>query len=102
MAKTAFRFAKEEPLAIQLGFGSLLAIELAEQIQLGSRGKSQDLLKFRHRLDLGPAFEDGQSLLGGLGRIAIEISGSLLELGDVLDALERSFGSEQPLHVHAA
>ena len=34
--------------------------------------------------------------------IAVEVGGALLELGEVLDALQRALRAEQPLDVHAA
>ena len=40
--------------------------------------------------------------LRGGDRVAVEIRGPLLELGKVLDALQRPLRAEQPLDVHAA
>ena len=39
---------------------------------------------------------------GGDDRVAVEVGRALLELGEVLDALQRPLRAEQPLDVHAA
>src|SRR5439155_26858354 len=42
------------------------------------------------------------ALLGGEDGVAVEVGGALLELGEVLDGLERALRAEQALDVHAA
>ena len=53
-------------------------------------------------MHLAAALEDVHALLLRLDRIAVEVGGALLELGEVLDALHRALRAEQALDVHAA
>ena len=81
---------------------ALLRIELAEDVQLRGRREVEQLLELGHEVDLAAALEDVDALLRGDHRIAVEVGGPLLELGEVLDALQRPLRAEQPLDVHAA
>ena len=53
-------------------------------------------------MDLASALEDVDALLGRGDGIPVEVSGALLEFGEVLDALERSLRAEQALDVDPA
>src|ERR1044072_4586736 len=53
-------------------------------------------------MDLAAALQDVDPLLGGNHRIAVEVGGALLELGEVLDRLECALRAEQALDVDAA
>src|SRR6266496_3964642 len=53
-------------------------------------------------MDLAPPLEDIDPLLGGGDGIAVEIGGALLELREVLDALEGSLRSKEALDVDPA
>jgi len=52
-------------------------------------------------VDLAATLEDVHALLGGDDWIAVEVGSPLLELGEVLDRLERALGAEEPLDVNA-
>ena len=62
---------------------------MAEDVELGGGREVEQLFKLRHRVNLAAAFEDVQALLGGDDRVAVEVGGPLLELGEVLDRLQR-------------
>src|SRR5438105_1225099 len=53
-------------------------------------------------MNLAPALQDVDTLFRGDHRVAIEVGRPLLELGEVLDRLQRPLGPEDPLDVHAA
>ena len=59
-------------------------------------------MELGHEVDLAAALQDVDALLGGDHRVAVEVGRPLLELGEVLDALQRPLRAEQPLDVHAA
>ena len=77
-------------------------IELAEDVELRRRREVEDGLELGHEVDLAAALQDVDALLRGDHRIAVEVGRPLLELGEVLDALQRPLRAEQPLDVHAA
>src|SRR5688572_32837271 len=51
---------------------------------------------------LAAAFQDVDAFARGVSWDAIKVSGALLELGEILDGLERALRPEEALHVHAA
>ena len=53
-------------------------------------------------MHLTATLEHVHPLLGGDYRVAVEVGGTLLELGEVLDGLQRPLRAEQPLDVHPA
>ena len=65
---------------------ALRRIELAVDAELRRRREVEQLLELGHEVDLAAALEDVDALLGGDHRIAVEVGGALLELGEVLDA----------------
>ena len=77
-------------------------IELAVDVQLGRRREIEHLLELGHEVHLAAPVEDVHALLGRDHRVAVEVGGALLELGEVLDRLQRALRTEQPLDVHAA
>jgi hypothetical protein len=102
MASRALALAEKDLLAAHLGLRRLGGIELAENIELGRRRKVQHLLKIGHEVDLAAALERVHPFLCGDHDIAVEIGRALLEFGEILDRLQRSLRSEQPLDVQAA
>src|SRR5665213_267102 len=94
MARRALRFAEKQLLPSELGFGGLLWIEFAKNVQLRRRWKVEQLLDLRHRLHLAAAVKNVDALLGGDDRVAIEVGGALLEFREVLDALQRPLRAE--------
>ena len=62
--------------------GSSLPID----VELRRRREVEQLLELGHEVDLAAALEDVDALLGGDDRVAVEVGGPLLELGEVLDA----------------
>jgi hypothetical protein len=70
--------------------------------ELGGRREIQQFLEFRHVVYLAAPFQNVDALLGGDHRIAVKISGTLLELRKILYALERALRAEEPLDVHTA
>jgi len=102
MAGRALAFAEEDLLAAHLGLRRLGGIELAENVELGCGRKIQHLLEIGHEVDLAAALERVHAFLCGLHDIAVEIGGALLELGEILDRLQRTLRAEEPLNVQAA
>ena len=80
----------------------LRRIELAEHVELRRRREVEQRLELGHEVHLAAALEDVDALLWRLHRVAVEVGGALLELGEVLDGLQRPLRAEQPLDVHAA
>jgi hypothetical protein len=77
-------------------------IELAEDVQLRRGWKVEQFLELCHVVRLAAALQDIDALLGGEDRVTVEIGGALLELGEILDGLQRPLRAEQALDVHAA
>src|SRR6185436_21111931 len=62
----------------------------------------EERLELAHEVHLAPALEDVDALARRLLGVAVEVRGALLELGEVLDRLERALRAEEALHVDAA
>ena len=62
--------------------------------ELGGRREVQHVLDLGHHVHLAGAVGHIDALLGGDHLVAVEVGGPLLELGEVLDALERSLRAE--------
>jgi hypothetical protein len=71
-------------------------------LEFRCRREAQLLLEFRHQVDLGEPIERVHTLLGGDHVVTVEIRSGLLELGEILDGLERALRAEQPLDLNAA
>ena len=80
----------------------LRRIEPAEDVQLRRRREVEEVLELAHEMHLAAALERVDALARGAGMVAVEVGGALLELREVLDALERALRSEQTLHADAA
>jgi hypothetical protein len=78
------------------------SVELAVDPELRRGREVEQRQELGHEMHLAAALEDVHILLGGDHRIAVEIGRALLELREVLDALERALRAEQPLDVHPA
>ena len=102
VAGRALALAVEHRLAAQLCLRGLRRIELAEHVECGRGREIQDVLELRHEMHLAAALQDVDALLRRDHRVAVEVRGALLELGEVLDGLQRALRAEQPLDVHAA
>ena len=103
VAVGAVRLAEEQLLPAQLGVGSRSSgSSLPSSAELGRRREVEDLLELGHVLHLRAAVERVDALLGGQHRIAVEVGGALLELGEVFDARQRALRAEELLDVHAA
>src|SRR5262249_17413252 len=102
VADRALALAEKDLLTMHLGSCRLFRIELAEEVELRRRWEVEQFLKLGHEVDLAAAVEDLAALVGGGHRAAAEVGGPLLELGEVLDRLQRSLRAEQPLDVDAA
>jgi hypothetical protein len=70
--------------------------------QLRRRREVEQLLELGHEVHLAAALQRVDALLGGDHRVAVEVGGALLELGEVLDRLQRALRAEQALDVDAA
>ncbi len=77
-------------------------VELAENVELRRRREVEQLLELRHVVDLAATVQNTCALFDGVFRLAVEIGGALLELGEVLDRFQRPLRSEQPLDVDTA
>ncbi len=102
MAPGAGRLAVEQLFATQFLLAGLARIEPPLHIQLRCRGEVQQRLELTHEMHLTATLEHVHPLLGGDYRITVEVGGALLELGEVLDGLQRPLRAEQPLDVHPA
>src|SRR6266403_3573804 len=102
MASCTIGLAEEEVFAARLGFGRFRPIEPAKNVQFRGRRKIQKLLELRHVMHLRAAVKNIQALLGGEDRVAVEVSGALLELSEIFNRLERSLRTKQALNVNAA
>jgi hypothetical protein len=70
-------------------------IELAEDVQLRRGWKVEQFLELCHVVRLAAAVQDIDALLGGDDRVIVEVGGALLELGEILDGLQRPLRAEQ-------
>ena len=102
VAGDALGLAEEQLLAAQLALAGLGGIELAEHVELGRRREVEQVLELGHEVHLAAALEDVDALALRLHRVAVEVGGALLELGEVLDGLHRALRAEETLDVHAA
>ena len=93
---------EEHLLSGQFGSCRLLWVELSEQIELRCGREVEDRHELGHEVDLAAPLQDIHALLRGDHVIAVKVSRPLLKLGEILDALQRPLGAEQPLDVHAA
>src|SRR6266849_6952558 len=87
VAARALALAEEDLLAAHLGSRRFAGNELAKDVELGRRWKVQHLLKIGHEVDLASALEGVHALLRSDYNIAVEIGGTLLEFGEILDRL---------------
>src|SRR5690606_10350962 len=76
--------------------------KLAVPAQLGGWREVKQRLELAHHVDLASALKNVHALLGGDHRVTVKVSRALLKLGEVLNGLERTLASEQPLDVHSA
>jgi hypothetical protein len=96
------RFAEEQVLTAPLGLRGSPRIQLAiDDAQLGRRWKVQQFLELRHHVHLAPALQNVHAFLLGNDRVAVEISGTLFELREVLHRLQRPLRTEEGLNIHA-
>src|SRR5262249_47227967 len=106
MAGAALALAVEDLLAAQLRLAGLPRVEPSEHVELRRRREVEQLLELGHEVELAPPLERVHALLlvrrRGGRRVAVEIGGALLELGEVLDALQRTLRAEEALDVDAA
>src|SRR5450759_984663 len=102
MAGTAPGLAGEQDLAAQFGRLRLLGVQAAEDVQLRRWGEVEQLLHLGHEVNLGAAVQNVDSLLGGNHVVAVKVGRPLLELREVLDALEGPLRAKQPLDVDAS
>ena len=93
---------KNRACAAGLARRGLRGVEAAQHVELGGRREVEQGLELGHEMDLAAAVERVDALLGGRDRVAVEIGGPLLELGEVLDRFQGPLRAEQPLDVHAA
>ncbi len=102
MAGAALALAEEDVLPTQLGGTRLRWIELAEHVQLRCRREIQKRLEFPHEVNLTATLQHVDAFLGSNHWITVEIGSTLLELGEILDRLQRPLRPEQPLDIDAA
>ena len=103
MARGAVRLAEKQFLAAHLRLASPSPDRVCRSIpSFGAGREVQQLLELGHEMDLAATVEDVHALLAGDHGVAIEVRGALLELGEVLDGLQRALRAEESLHVHAA
>ena len=102
VAGGALRFAKKQFLPAQLALAGFPRIELAINPEFGCGWEVEQRLELCHRVDLTSTLQRINSLLRGDDGIAVEVCRALLELGEVLDRLERALRAEEPLDIHSA
>src|SRR6266446_2244998 len=102
VAARALALAEEDLLAAHLGGRRFAGNELAKNVKLGRRWKVQHLLEIGHEVHLTSALERIHTFLRGDHSIAVEIRRALLEFGEILDRLQSTLRTEEPLNVHAA
>src|SRR5216684_2200248 len=103
VAGGALALAEEHLLSAQLGLGGLDRIELAvHDAQLGGGREVEQFLHLRHEVHLAAALQDVDALLRGDDRVAVEVRGALLELGEVLDAGHGALRAKAALGIHAS
>src|ERR1700682_3928836 len=88
MTRRALTFAEKYFLSMYFGGRSFGGIEFSIPAQLGSGRGSEQLLKFRHEMNLAAAFQYIHTFLGGDDGVSVKIGGSLFELGEVLNCLQ--------------
>jgi hypothetical protein len=93
--------AEEDLLAAQLLGGGKRRVQAAKDIELRSRREVQQRLELAHEVNLTATLENVDPLLGRDDRVTVEVGRALLELREVLDALQRALRAEQPLDVHS-
>ena len=77
-------------------------IEPSEDVQLRRGREVEQVLELAHEVHLAAALERVHALPRRARVVAVEVGGALLELGEVLDALQRALRSEQALDADAA
>jgi hypothetical protein len=102
LAGGALALAEEDRLSPRLCFARLARVELAVDPQLGRGREVEQLLELGHEVDLAAALQGVDPLLGGDDGVAVEIGRALLELREVLHALQGPLGAEQAPDVHPA
>src|SRR5713101_4922456 len=102
MAAPALALTEEDRLSTHFGWRRLGGIKLAKQVKLGRGREIQHLLEVGHEVDLAAALERVHALLRSGHDVAVEIGRALLELGEILDRLQGTLRTEEPLNVYAA
>ena len=92
----------KERLAAHLLLAGFARIEFAIDAELRRGREVEQLLEFRHEMHLAAALENVHPFFGGDDRVAVEVSGALLELGEILDGFQRALRTEEALNVHPA
>ena len=90
MAFRTSRLPEKQLLPAHFTGTRFLGIQFAINPELGRRRKVQDLLEFRHRVNLTAPIENVGTFFRGDHWVTIEIGGSLLELREILHRLECS------------
>jgi hypothetical protein len=94
VAGSALRLAEEQLFSAELGVRGERGVEAPVQREVRRGWEVEELLKLRHVLHLQAAVERAHALLRGEHGVAVEVSGALLELGEVLDARESALRAE--------
>src|ERR1700688_675216 len=94
MAARALALTEEDLLAVHFGWRRPSGNELAEDVELGRGREVQHLLEVGHKVDLAAALERVNALLRSDHGVAVEISGALLELGEILDRFQGTLRAE--------
>src|SRR5687767_4039046 len=102
MAHAAIRSSEEQFLTANLTLCRLRAIQTSEHVEFRRWWKVEDLLKLRHVVDLGTAVKDVQTFLSSENRISVEIRRALFKLREVLDSLQRTLRTKQPLNIYSS
>ena len=79
----ATSFTKEKVFASHFAFSGLSPVQPPKRVELRRGRQVQHVLQLGHVADLH-AIQDHHSLLHRVNRVAIEVSGPLLELGEIL------------------
>src|SRR5690349_6507108 len=95
-------FAEEDVFSASFRGRGFRAVQTAcHGIQLRSRRKIEHVLRLSHMADANP-IQNIRSFLQSVNCVAVEVCGTLLELGEVLNGAKAAFRSMNLLIEHAA
>ena len=89
VARRTLRLAEEEGFSPPFCLVRHRRVEAPEHVQLRRWREVEQVLELAHEMHLAAALEGIDAFARGARAVAVEVGGALLELGEILDALQR-------------